>query len=99
MKGREGRVDRPLLVSVLALLGLGCIAVFSSSDALSEHFYVSSSALVLLLMSKVFFWLLLLMVFSRMDFRVFRRLALPLLLAAMAMLAMTLIPHFPLAIS
>jgi cell division protein FtsW len=99
MKGREGRADRPLLGSVLALLGLGCIAVFSSSDALSEHYYGSSTAMVLQHMMKVFVGLVLLVVFARMDYRVFRRLAMPLVLVSMAMLAMTLIPHFPLAIS
>jgi cell division protein FtsW len=99
MKGREGRADRPLLGSVLALLGLGCIAVFSSSDQLSEHYYGSPTAMVLQHISKVFVGLVLMVVFARIDYRVFRRLAMPLVLISMAMLAMTLIPHFPLAIS
>lgn len=99
MTGREGRGDRPLLVAVLALLGLGCIAVFSSSDALSERYYGSSTAMVLQHLSKVFVGLVLLVLFSRLDYRVLKRLAMPFVVASMGMLAMTLIPHFPLAVT
>ncbi len=99
MKGREGRGDRPLLAVVFALLGLGCIAVFSSSDALSQHYYGSPTAMVLQHLSKVVVGLVLLFLFARLDYRVLKRLALPLVVASMGMLAMTLIPHFPLAVT
>jgi cell division protein FtsW len=99
MTGREGRGDRPLVGAVAALLGLGCIAVFSSSDALSEQYYGSPTAMVLQHLSKAFLGVVLLLVFARLDYRVLRRLAIPFVIAAMAMLAMTLVPHFPLAVT
>lgn len=99
MNGREGRADRPLLVAVLALLGLGCIAVFSSSDALSDYYYGSPTAMVLQHLSKIVVGLVLFAFFSRLDYRVLKRLAMPFVVIGLGMLAMTLIPHFPLAVT
>ncbi len=99
MTSREGRGDRPLLGAVALLLGLGCIAVFSSSEALSEQYFGSPTAMVLQHLSKVLFGVLLMVLFARLDYRVLRRLAIPFVVCSTAMLAMTLIPHFPLAVT
>lgn len=93
----RGGVDRVLLFCVLALLGLGCVVVFSSSVAVSEELYQSRSAMLLRHLMKVVMGLTLLLVMSQVDYRVLRRAALPLVVASGAMLALTLVPGFPLA--
>jgi cell division protein FtsW len=85
------------MVCVLALLGLGSVTVFSSSTDLSQEIYRSAGAMTWKHLTRVAIGLFLLFVFARMDYRVLRRLSLPLVVTAAAMLAMTLIPGFPLA--
>jgi cell division protein FtsW len=85
------------MICVLALLGLGSVTVFSSSTELSQEIYRSAGAMTWKHLTRVAIGLFLLFVFARMDYRVLRRLSLPLVVTAAAMLAMTLIPGFPLA--
>ncbi|NNE42868.1 MAG: putative lipid II flippase FtsW [Gemmatimonadetes bacterium] len=96
MSTRAG-VDRMLLLSVLGLLGLGSVTVFSSSVAMSEEMYRSPMAMMMKHLVKVAMGLALLFVMSRIDYRIVRRLALPMVAVAAILLAMTLIPSFPLA--
>jgi len=93
----RGGADRVLLFCVFVLLGLGCVVVFSSSAAVSEELYQSRSAMLLRHLMKVAVGLALLFVMSRVDYRVLRRLALPAVVVSGAMLALTLVPGFPLA--
>lgn len=97
MTSRGGSVDRVVLVCVLALLGLGSVTVFSSSTDLSEQIYRSAGAMTWKHLMRVAIGLFLLFVFARMDYRVLRRLALPMVVTAGVMLALTLVPGFPLA--
>lgn len=97
MNVRGRTFDRVLLVSVLALLGLGCVTVFSSSTSLSEEIYRSPEAMAWKHLTRVAIGLFLLLVFSRIDYRVLRRVALPLVVTSAVLLAMTLVPGFPLA--
>jgi cell division protein FtsW len=97
MSSVEGRADRVLLLSVLLLLGLGAVTVFSSSVAVSEAMYQSRWAMMAKHLSKIAMGMSLLVLMWRMDYRIVRRLALPLVLASGTMLAMTLVPGFPLA--
>ncbi|MGQ0722573.1 MAG: putative lipid II flippase FtsW [Candidatus Eiseniibacteriota bacterium] len=97
MNSRGECADRMLLLAVLGLLGLGAVTVFSSSSAVSEAIYDSPSAMALRHVMRVFIGLGLLALMARMDYRVVRRLSLPLVMIAGILLAMTLVPGFPLA--
>jgi cell division protein FtsW len=97
MSDRGTAVDRVVMICVLALLGLGSVTVFSSSTDLSRQIYSSPAAMTVKHLTRVAIGLFLLFVFASLDYRVLRRMALPLVVAAGAMLAMTLIPGFPLA--
>ena len=99
MTSRGGRSDRVLLFTVLMLLGMGSVTVFSSSTALSEEIFESRSAMFVRHLVKVLLGLGLLLVLSRLDYRLIRKLALPLIVAATTLLACTLIPGFPLAVT
>lgn len=100
MSTREGRGDRTLLLTVLMLLGLGSATVFSSTTSVSTEFYGSSTRMFLNHLTKVGLGLGVLVILSQLDYRVVlrRRLAAPLVLAALVLLAMTLVPDFPLAV-
>lgn len=100
MTNREGRGDRTLLLAVLALLGLGSATVFSSTTSVSTEFYGSSTRMFLNHLSKVGLGLGVLVMLSQLDYRVVlrRRLAAPLVLGALVLLAMTLVPDFPWAV-
>jgi len=97
MNAREGRGDRVLLLAVLALLGVGSATVFSSTTSVSSEFYGSATRMFLNHLTKVAFGLGLLVLLSRVDYKIVlrRRLAVPLVLGAMLLLAFTLIPNFP----
>ena len=97
MSSRGATVDRVVMICVLALLGLGSVTVFSSSTDLSQQIYSSPAAMTMKHLTRVAIGLFLLVVFARMDYRVLRRLALPMVFTAGTMLALTLIPGFPLA--
>lgn len=100
MTNREGRGDRTLLLTVLVLLGLGSATVFSSTTSVSTEFYGSSTRMFLNHLTKVGLGLGVLLILSQLDYRVVlrRRLAAPLVLGALVLLAMTLVPDFPLAV-
>ncbi len=99
MDFRQGRGERVMVGTVLALLVLGSLTVFSSSSALSTSYLGSSTAMFLQHLAKVATGLLLLLVLSRLDYRLLRRLAKPLLIAAVVSLSFTFVPDFPLAVT
>ncbi len=101
MNLREGRSDRILLLAVLSLLGLGSVTVFSSSTSVSTEFYGSSTYMFLNHLTKVAAGLVLLLVFSKIDYRVAirRKLIPPFVGGAMVLLALTLVPDFPWAVT
>jgi cell division protein FtsW len=99
MSSREGRGDRILVLTVLTLLGLGSVTVFSSSVSMSEAWFGSGTRMILNHLTKVVLGLVLLLVFSKLDYRVVlrRRLTVPLVVGAALLLALTLIPDNPMA--
>ncbi|GJM44754.1 MAG: cell division protein FtsW [Gemmatimonadota bacterium] len=101
MNTREGRGDRILLLTVLVLLGLGSATVFSSSTSVSTEFYGSSTHMFVNHLSKVLFGLILLLVCSRIDYKLVlrRKLVPPIVCGAMVLLALTLVPDFPWAVT
>jgi cell division protein FtsW len=101
MNLREGRIDRILLLTVLVLLGLGSVTVFSSSTSVSTEFYGSSTAMFLNHLTKVAFGLVLLFVLTAADYKLLlrRRLVPPVVVGSMVLLALTLIPDFPWAVT
>jgi cell division protein FtsW len=88
-----------MLLAVLLLLGLGSVTVFSSSTTISHDLSGSSTRLILNHLVKVALGLGLLVILSRIDYRVIQRLALPLVVSSLVLLALTLVPDFPLAVS
>lgn len=101
MSSREGRGDRILVLTVLTLLGLGSVTVFSSSTSVSEAWFGSSTRMILNHLTKIILGLVLMVVFSRLDYRVVlrRRLTVPLVAGATVLLALTLVPDNPLAVT
>ncbi len=98
-KLREGLGDRALLLAVLGLLALGSVSVFSSSATLSADISGSNTRMFLSHLLKIGLGLGLLAVLSRIDYRVLRRLVLPMVVTATVLLALTLVPSFPLAVT
>jgi cell division protein FtsW len=101
MSTAQGRGDRILVMTVLALLGVGSVTVFSSSTSMSEAWFGSGTAMIASHLTKVMLGLVLLVVFSRLDYRVIvrRRLTVPLVAVATGLLALTLVPDNPLAVT
>ncbi|MGH2570775.1 MAG: putative lipid II flippase FtsW [bacterium] len=91
--------DRILLLTVLMLLGLGSVVVFSSSTAVSEEYFGASTKLILSHLVKVVLGLGLLFVMARIDYRMIRGLCLPLVVASTVLLALTLVPNSPWAVT
>jgi cell division protein FtsW len=96
---RGGVADRILLLTVLLLLGLGSVVVFSSSTAVSEEYFGASTKMIVSHLVKVMMGLGLLFLLSRVDYRAIRRLVLPLVAASTGLLALTLVPNFPWAVT
>ncbi len=96
---RGGVADRSLLLSVLLLLGLGSVVVFSSSTAVSEEYFGASTKMILNHLVKVVMGLGLLFFMSRVDYRAIRRLSLPLVAGSTLLLALTLVPNCPWAVT
>lgn len=101
MNASEGRGDRMLMLAVATLLGIGSVTVWSSSHWVSAQYYGSGSHMLLSHLSKVVMGLALCVLFAALDYRVLlrRRLAIPLVLGAAALLALTLVPGNPLALT
>lgn len=101
MKAANGQGDRLLWIAVLTLLGLGSATVFSSSTSMSTAWYGDGTKMILNHLMKVFMGLGLLFVLSKIDYRVVlrRKLVVPLVAVATGMLALTLIPDNPLAVT
>jgi len=96
---RGGVADRILLLTVLLLLGLGSVVVFSSSTAVSEEYFGASTKMILNHLVKVAMGLGLLLFLSRVDYRAIRRLSLPLVAGSTMLLALTLVPNCPWAVT
>jgi cell division protein FtsW len=97
MNDRDGGGDRVLLLVVLVLLGIGGLAVFSSSVAVSGGTTSSKATMFIAHLTKVAVGLFLMLAFSQVDYRILKRLALPLVGASGLLLALTLIPGLPIA--
>jgi cell division protein FtsW len=88
-----------LFGTVLVLLAIGSTAVFSSTTPVSQRYFGNSTAMFLRHMSMVGLGLITMFLFSRIDYRVTRRLAMPMIGASIVLLAMTLVPDFPWAVT
>jgi cell division protein FtsW len=95
----RGPGDRWLFLAVLLLLGLGSVSVFSSSTTISSDLSGSSTRMFLNHLTKIGLGLALLALLSRVDYRVLKRLVIPMIGASMGLLALTLVPDFPLAVT
>ena len=101
MNASEGRGDRMLMLAIATLLGIGSVTVWSSSHSVSTQYYGSSSHMLLSHLSKIVMGLALMALFAALDYRVLlrRRLAVPLVILSAVLLALTLVPGNPLAVS
>ncbi|MEZ5066658.1 MAG: putative lipid II flippase FtsW [bacterium] len=101
MTAGKGRGDRVLSGVVLTLLLLGSVTVFSSSTSMSAAWFGSSTRMIVNHLTKIVFGLVLLVAFSQLDYRVIlrHRLTAPLVGVAVLLLAITLIPENPLAVT
>ena len=95
----RGPGDRLLFLAVVLLLGLGCVSVFSSSTTISSDLSGSSTRMFLNHLTKIGLGLALLALLAHVDYRVLRRLVVPLVVSSMGLLALTLVPDFPLAVT
>jgi len=93
----RGRGEGILLLVVLALLGIGSVAVFSSSVAISGGANETKATMFLAHLTKVAMGLFLMLALSQVDYRVLRRLALPMVGVSALLLGLTLIPGLPIA--
>ena len=94
LKGQtEGRFDTALFIAVMALLSIGVVMVYSSSSIVAmkrynDGYYFLKRQLLFASVG-VFFMLAV----SRIDYRIYQRLAYPLLGVALISLVLVLIPH------
>lgn len=101
MNASEGRGDRMLLLAVATLLGIGSVTVWSSSHSVSTQYYGSGSHMLLSHLAKIVMGLALCVLFAALDYRVIlrQRLAVPMVLVSAGLLALTLVPGNPLAMT
>lgn len=91
---RPGRVDYTLAITVFALIVIGLVMISSASIVISyertgsNYFYLNRQ---LIFMAIGFAAMI---VFSMVDYRFWRRLALPLMILALLFLAIVLLPYF-----
>jgi len=91
---RPGRADYTLAIVVFALIVLGLIMISSASVVISfertgGNYYYLNRQLVFMAIGIVA-----MIVFSLIDYRLWRKLALPLMIAALFFLAIVLLPYF-----
>ena len=90
---RRGPVDNRLRALVLLLVLFGLVMVYSASSALSqEHFDGSSTVYFASQLSKAVVGLVLMFVLARVDYRIWAKLAKPMLWASAALLVALLAP-------
>jgi cell division protein FtsW len=90
---RRGPVDNRLRAVVLLLVLFGLVMVYSASSALSqEHFDGSSTVYFVSQLSKAVVGLVLMFVLARIDYRIWARLAKPMLWASAALLVGLIAP-------
>lgn len=101
MNAPEGRGDRLLTLAVATLLGIGSVTVWSASHSVSTQYYESGTHMLLSHLTKIVMGLALCVLFAALDYRVIlrRRLAMPLVITAAVLLALTLVPGNPLALT
>lgn len=88
----RGPVDRRLRTVVLLLVGFGLLMVYSSSSVLSLAHFGSSTAYFTSQLTKAIVGLGLMFVLARIDYRVWQRLAKPLLWVSVALLVALVAP-------
>ena len=79
MSGRSGNSDRWILVGVIALAIFGLLAVFSSTAYFAELKNTTAQAMLVSHLFKVIIALFVLVFFSKIEYRLVLRLALPML--------------------
>lgn len=84
--------DRTLILAILLLIGFGLVAVSSASSVLSyqrfgnNYYYFLRQAIFAVVALVLMFY------FSRLDYHIFRRLALPIFAVCLLLLALLLVP-------
>lgn len=92
------KIDRGFLVLVLLLMGIGLIAVFSASTVLSFQRYGHNYYFILRQLIFAGAGLVLMFVFSKIDYHLWKRLALPILLSGIGLLILVLVPRIGFAV-
>lgn len=88
----RGPVDRRLTSVVFLLLGFGLVMVYSSSSVLSMIQFGTSTAFFTSQATKAVIGVVVMLVVARMDYRVWERLAKPLVWVSLAMLVLLAVP-------
>lgn len=88
----EGSIDLVLLVVAIFLIGIGIVMVYSSSFALAEKDFGSSSFFLKRHLFRVILSLMVMWGMVRLDYRVLRKWAIPLLFLGVLLLLLVLIP-------
>jgi cell division protein FtsW len=91
---RPGKMDYSLAIIVFALIVIGLIMISSASVVISyqktgnNYFYLQRQVIWMLI------GLIAMVIFSLIDYRIWRKLALPLMIIALLFLAVVLLPYF-----
>lgn len=84
--------DRALVVMILLLVGFGLVAVSSASSVLSYERFGNNNYYLLRQLLFVAAGLVIMYLLSRVDYHIFRRLSIPILLAVLVFLGLVLVP-------
>lgn len=93
------RIDLPLLITTLILVGFGSVMVYSASYVLAEErFYGESSFFIKRHLGRVAIGLAILAVFAFIDYRKLRRWSIPLVAVGLVFLVLIFIPGLGLSV-